>query len=266
MLYFLITALYVVNHMYQYSLESFITFFLKAFDKTERFEDIEDRVLGLRENIRMIIFQWVSRGLFEKHKQIFLMQITLRLMQKAIINANYDTEMVNFLLKAPIKANIEKPTILDWLPDNSWGMVQKMIEIEEFQSFATSMEKDAPTRFKEWFNELAPETLRLPMDWKRYDTSSFQLLLVLRCLRPDRIVTAANEWIRLTLPNGKAYVDIDQGLSFAEILENVLEDATNTTPIFFFLSPGTDPVVDVENSGRRRGIEENKNYWNVAMG
>lgn len=46
-------------------------------------------------------------------------------------------------------------------------MVQKLIDIEEFNSFATSMEKDAPTRFKEWFNDLAPEELNLPLDWKR---------------------------------------------------------------------------------------------------
>ena len=35
MLYFLLIQLNIVNHMYQYSLESFTTFFFKAIDKTE---------------------------------------------------------------------------------------------------------------------------------------------------------------------------------------------------------------------------------------
>jgi dynein heavy chain len=71
MLYFLLIQLCIVDHMYQYSLESFTTFFFKAIDKTEAFEEEDQRVLALREVIRFVIYQWVSRGLFEKHKQIF---------------------------------------------------------------------------------------------------------------------------------------------------------------------------------------------------
>jgi len=41
MLYFLLITLCVVDHMYQYSLESFSTFFFKAIEKTEAFEDEE---------------------------------------------------------------------------------------------------------------------------------------------------------------------------------------------------------------------------------
>jgi|TARA_B110001450_G_scaffold251449_1_gene271589 dynein heavy chain len=66
--------------MYQYSLESFTTFFFKAIEKTELNEDDEIRVSNLRDVIRMTIYQWVSRGLFEKHKQIFRAQLTFRLM------------------------------------------------------------------------------------------------------------------------------------------------------------------------------------------
>lgn len=84
-LYFLLLTLNVVDHMYQYSLESFQTFFFKAIDKTEAFDDEEPRVLALRQMIRMTIYQWVSRGLFVRHKQIFLTLLTLRLMQLNII-------------------------------------------------------------------------------------------------------------------------------------------------------------------------------------
>lgn len=39
MLYFLLIQLNIVDHMYQYSLESFTTFFFKAIEKTEAHED-----------------------------------------------------------------------------------------------------------------------------------------------------------------------------------------------------------------------------------
>lgn len=71
MFYFLLIQLCIIDKMYQYSLESFTTFFFKAIEKTELDEDDEIRVVNLRSTIRMTIYQWVSRGLFEKHKQIF---------------------------------------------------------------------------------------------------------------------------------------------------------------------------------------------------
>lgn len=84
MLYFLLIQLSIVDSMYQYSLEAFQTYFFLAIDRTEQFEDEEQRVLALRELIRMTIYQWVSRGLFEKHKMIFMAFLTFRLMQKKI--------------------------------------------------------------------------------------------------------------------------------------------------------------------------------------
>lgn len=84
-LYFLLIQLNFVNHMYQYSLESFTTFFFKAIDNTEQLEEEEQRVLALRFSIRMTIYRWVQRGLFVRHKQIFLTQLTFRLIQLGII-------------------------------------------------------------------------------------------------------------------------------------------------------------------------------------
>jgi dynein heavy chain, axonemal len=75
--------------MYQYSLESFTQFFFKAIEKTPAIEDDETRVIELRQNIRLTIYQWVSRGLFERHKTILLALITFRLMQKGILAVEY---------------------------------------------------------------------------------------------------------------------------------------------------------------------------------
>lgn len=54
--------------MYQYSLESFQTFFFKAIDNTAPNDDDEKRVVDLRQCIRMTIYRWVQRGLFVRHK------------------------------------------------------------------------------------------------------------------------------------------------------------------------------------------------------
>lgn len=266
MLYFLLIQLCIVDHMYQYSLESFNTFFFKAFDKTPAFDTDEKRVLELREQIRTTIYQWVSRGLFEKHKQIFLCQITFRLMQKKILQVEYTQQEFNFLIQCPIKTDVPNPLKKEWLPDLAWYSIQKLIEIEGFESFAQNLEKDSPTRFKQWYDELAPENEKLPLDWKKLEQMPFQKLLVLRCLRPDRLTTALDNFNRRTLPNGSKYVDMDSTSSFQDILSSSLADSTTTTPLFFILSPGANPVKEVEKVGGVMGIDVNKQFHNVALG
>jgi len=47
MLYFLLIQLCIIDHMYQYSLESFQTFFFRAIEKCEESDDLDTRVAAL---------------------------------------------------------------------------------------------------------------------------------------------------------------------------------------------------------------------------
>merc|ERR1719379_1460942 len=266
MIFFLIIQLCIVEHMYQYSLGSFVTFLYKAIEKTEPSDDMKIRTTSLISEIRMVIFKWVNRGLFERHKIIFCGILTFRLLQRGLLKEEYIGSQFQFLLRAPQRLDIENP-LIEWLPNTAWNSVQKLVDLDGFGTFSDDMEKNAPNRFKEWFNEIAPEDAKLPLDWKKLDNQPFQKLLVLRCLRPDRMTSALATWIRDALPDGKSYVDCDSGLSFGAILESASEDASNVTPIFFVLSPGADPVKEVEAMGKRLiNLQANVNYHNVAMG
>jgi dynein heavy chain len=48
-----------------------------------------------------------------------------------------------------------------------------MIEIEGFEIFAQHLEREAPNRFRDWYNELTPENEKLPLDWKKLETMPF---------------------------------------------------------------------------------------------
>jgi dynein heavy chain len=170
-----------------------------AIDRTEQFEAEEDRVLALRECIRITIYQWVSRGLFEKHKMIFMAFLTFRLMQKKIQLAQtieYSDKEMHFLLNCPMNPSVPKPdSIKDWMPDSAWYSMQKLIELEGFEGLANAVEKELPKKFEDWYNELSPEEERLPGDYRKFDQMPFQKLLVVRCLRPDRMPTALGNFI-----------------------------------------------------------------------
>jgi len=74
---------------------------------------------------------------------------------------------MDFLIKCVPKPGVENN--LDWLPNIAWDSVQSLINLEEFKIFAQNLEKDAPIRFKDWYNELQPEDVKLPFEWKRLD-------------------------------------------------------------------------------------------------
>ena len=261
-LYFLTISLNFIEHMYQYSLEAFITFFFKAIERITNKE--ETRIEELRKSVRYVIYQWISRGLFERHKLIFLSLITFRLMQKRVVEVQYDPAELEFLLNAAPKPVNENP--LDWLSNEAWGRVQRLSELKEFRNLAQNIEKDAPSRFKDWYNEFAPEDVKLPLEWKKLEQQPFRKLLVLRCLRPDRLTTALATFIRSCLPDGDTFIEMDQKNPFSEVLSQSFHDSTPYTPIFFILSSGADPVKDVEILAKKKGLVKGKDFWDIALG
>ena len=137
MLYFLLIQLCVVEHMYQYSLGAFTTFFFKAFEKTEQYEEEDKRVVALQKMIRQTIYQWVARGLFERHKLIFMAQIMFRLMAKKIVDVEYTAKEFSFLVYCPMKTENAIPeTLVEWLPEPAWYSIQKLGDIEGFETFS----------------------------------------------------------------------------------------------------------------------------------
>lgn len=253
--------------MYQYSLESFQQFYSKAIFRTK--DQGEERTAKLVFNIRETIYQWIARGLFEKHKIIFLTLLVLRLMVKKVIKVDFEAAEMNFLLTCTPKVS-DNP-LKEWLPASAWNAVMRLADLDEFRKLPESMEKELPARFKDWFNEVTPEDVKLPSDWRKLDATPFKKLLVIRALRPDRMQSALTTFISNCLPYGIDFVNMDSSASFKEILQSAYEDATQEAalniPIFFILSPGADPVKDVELMGKQYSIDVNRNnFFNISLG
>ena len=128
------------------------------------------------------------------------------------------------------------------------------------------MTKDAPKRFEDWFNHLTPEDQTLPLDWRSLDQTPFQKMLIVRCLRPDRCSVALTSFIRHTLPDGDNFVNVDGSLSFLQMLNQAYADSSPTVPVYFILSPGANPVKDVEALARSVGIDPVKQLHLVSLG
>ena len=251
MLFFLISKLFVIENMYQYSLNSFVYFFEKAIANTPKNENLIQRVLALREKIRITVYIWISAGMFEKHKQLLLTMIAIRLLQKkgALTHESLtgiSQKHIDFLLKCTQKSGIPKEKSLDFLDTQAWEALCYMSDLDGLNGFADKIEKEYSSKFKEWYNEINPEDLDLPPEWKKYKKYSFHKILVLRACRPERVGIALNEFIRVCLPHGEEFLS---ARTFSDSLLQSYMDSKPEVPIFFILSPGSNPIKDLEILG-----------------
>jgi len=256
LLYFLIDSLHVLDHMYQYSMASFIAILKKGMDEAPPDEALEKRVENLIDTACLTVFNFVAAGLFERHKLIFSSQLTIRVLQK---KGEIDQQMLDFLLRGPRSSGSEDNPCAEWLSDYAWNALLALKEFEPFESLAADVEGSAK-RWKEWCELERPEKESFPGDWKKMNGEAFLRLLIIRVLRPDRMTEAMNQFVHSSM--GQKYSQITSGT-----LEAAYADARPDAPIFFILSPGVDPVKEVELMGKRLGMTyEAGTLANVSLG
>jgi len=254
LIYFVLNQLWIIDHMYQYSLGGFMRVFKKAISRAEPAEELAQRVLNVVDCVTYTLFGYASRGLFSRHKLVFASQLCFRIMAKA---GELNYEHFNFLVRSPKDTKNEKPFELEWLPDGSWFTVQALKEIEGFSKLGDDLVSSSK-RFKEWCDLEASEKEKLPLEYK--SLPPLQRLLVIRCLRPDRMTMAMEMFVAEYM--GQKYVgDVDASL------ENCLPETDPATPVYYILSPGVDVVGEVERQAAQREFyASNQKFADVSLG
>ncbi|OAJ37788.1 hypothetical protein BDEG_21780 [Batrachochytrium dendrobatidis JEL423] len=252
LLYFLLNDLWQIHPMYQYSLNAYKVVFKNAINRADSSEDIKERVLLLIDSITYMVFVYTTRGLFERDKLIFTAQMTFQIL---IAQGDIDYQELDFLLRAPRVLGVN--STLEWLTTPAWGMVKALSNLEVFRTLSSDIEGSSK-QWKKYCENECPENEKLPQEWK--NKTPLEKMCILRCLRPDRMTYAVRN-----------FVGIKMGQRFIEAarvpLAKSFEESAPATPIFFILSPGVDPVKEVEALGRQLGISEDLgNFHNVSLG
>ena len=251
-LYFILNDLNKINLMYQFSLKAFSVVFDTAIQRAIVDENVNQRVLNLTESITFQVFQYTTRGLFECDKLIFTSQMAFQiLMMKEEINP----QELDFLLRFPTQSNASSP--VDFIAHSGWGSIKCLSSMEEFRNLDRDIENNAK-RWRKFVEAEAPEKEKFPQEWKKKD--ALQRLCMMRCLRPDRMIYAVQGFIEEKL--GPRYIE-NKSVPFKESYE----ESGPSTPVFFILSPGVNPLKDVEFLGKSLGYTVDKeNFHNISLG
>ena len=210
----------------------------------------------LIDSITYTSYEYARRGLFERHKLIVSTMLTLRIMIRAkLLNA----DEVNHLIigKTELSPGPMPESLKSFLSETIWAQCKALEQLQEFQGFCSSLEIDN-LQWKKWYNEEKAEIAILPKAF--VELKAFHRLLLLRCMRPDRVTSAMANFVGKEM--GDRYVEqppfsiID---TFAEM--------NPRTPIFFVLFPGVDPTPEVERVAALYNITStNGKFINISMG
>ena len=115
-----------------------------------------------------------------------------------------------------------------------------------------------------WYNLERPEEqeppFRPPVFGSSLEYTDFHKLLMLRVMRPDRLLADLTKYIQLHM--GPEYVD---NPTFD--LVSAYQEASPSTPLLFVLFPGVDPTNSVERLGESFGCtSDNGKFINISMG
>lgn len=127
----------------------------------------------------------------------------------------------------------------EWITNQAWDNItelEKMIP-ETFTGIANSITLN-PKEWQRWFlsQRPEPENAPLPGEWETKCEDKLKKMIVLRCLRPDRVLFAIRNYIEI-FGMKKEFIE-----NKPTQLQEVYDESQSDTPIIFVLSPGVDPT------------------------
>ncbi|XP_022823491.1 dynein heavy chain 1, axonemal-like [Spodoptera litura] len=251
-LFFCLSDMANVDPMYQYSLEWFVKLFVRAMAETEPNEDIVERVDVIIVHFTFILYQNVCRSLFERHKLLFAFLLCARiLLDKGVIR--YDE--FNFLLNGANLDTEEPNPDPKWISPRVWLEIQQLGTVTTMKAIVQDFTNQAKF-FRTFYDSHIPHKLPYPKPLdSQYD--HFQKLLILKCLRPDKII-----------PGFQDYVMIGLGARFVEPqpadLAALYAESDPLAPIIFVLSTGTDPAADLLKFAEK--MKMGKRFDSISLG
>jgi dynein heavy chain len=258
-LYFVIASLALVDPMYQYSLEFFIGLFNRRLQNSTKSENVRERVDIVIKDITESFYSNICRGLFEKHKLMysFLIATSISLAMDKISAKEWQYfSMGSF---GELMDHKDKPEHMD---ENLWklcknletlsyttaNLTQSMLSPEEAGTWKEIMQADEPLK------------IDLPPSIEAGNSlSHFQRMLIYYTLSKEKLIVLLKEFVKNSL--GKIFIEsppFDLGASY--------EDSSSGTPIIFVLSPGADPMSNLQAFAKEKDMDGRFRVLSLGQG
>uniref|UniRef100_A0A8C8BVI3 Dynein axonemal heavy chain 12 n=1 Tax=Otus sunia TaxID=257818 RepID=A0A8C8BVI3_9STRI len=251
-LFFSIADLANIDPMYQYSLNWFVNLFINSINDSNKSKFLEKRLRYLNDHFTYNLYCNVCRSLFEKDKLLFSFLLCCNLL---MAKNEIEHQEFMFLLTGGVGLkNKYKNPDPSWLPDKSWDELCRASEIPALKGLRYSK------MLIEWqkiYDSREPQSFPLPEPLNN-TLNELQKIIILRCLRPDKIGPAITTFVTDKL--GKKFVEPPP----FDLTKSYL-DSNSTIPLIFVLSPGADPMSSLLKLANDKEMVGNK-FQSISLG
>ncbi|XP_074024884.1 dynein axonemal heavy chain 8 [Numenius arquata] len=244
-LYFLITEMSMVNNMYQTSLAQFLKLFDQSMAKSKKSPLPQKRISNIIEYLTFETYSYSVRGLYENHKFLFTLLLTLKIdLERGHVKNREFHALIRGGAALDLQACPTKP--FRWILDMMW---LNLVELSKLPQFADILDQIACNEkgWKSWFDKDAPEEEIIP-DGYNDSLDTFRRLLLIRSWCPDRTLSQARKYIADSLHEKYTEPVILN-------LEKTWEESDTRTPLICFLSMGSDPTIQIDSLARKLKLE-----------
>uniref|UniRef100_A0A667J1Y3 Dynein axonemal heavy chain 3 n=1 Tax=Lynx canadensis TaxID=61383 RepID=A0A667J1Y3_LYNCA len=229
-IFFCISDLAHIEPMYQYSLTWFINLYVHSLAHSNKSEELDRRIEYIIEHFTLSIYNNVCRSLFEKDKLLFSLLLTIGIMKE---KKQINEEVWYFLLTGGVALDNPFPNpVPEWLSEKAWAEVVRASALPKLKGLMEHLEQNAD-EWKLIYDSTWPHEETFPGSWKFLQ--GLERMVILRCLRPDKMVPAIREFIAEHM--GSVYIEAP---TFD--LQESYNDSSCCAPLIFVLSPGVDPM------------------------
>jgi dynein heavy chain len=248
-LFFTISKLNTINHMYQYSLSWFINLFCNSIDLADKSEELEERLQSIQDHVTLALYQTVSRGLFDRDRPLFSFLLCLNILQQRgeISDQEWNAFIDLEILPDP-KGETSESNPLKLFDNGIWGKLQLLANI--FPSLKNVVQNIVDDE-EEWMALCEGSRgngldLNAPFPTSE-ELSIFQKLLLIKSISPTNLLPVIHSFVELQI--GKAYTSFP-----LPDISKAHGESSCTSPILFVLGETTDPSNAIYELAERLNI------------
>ncbi|KAJ3201941.1 Dynein heavy chain 7, axonemal [Entophlyctis luteolus] len=244
-LFFCIAELANIENMYQYSLNWFIDLFVNGIAQSAKSSIVKRRLKTLETYFTYSLYCNVCRSLFEKDKLVFSF-----LLCTAILRGRNELDLNEFQFLTTGGIGLGNSSVPNpdpsWIAEKTWAEIARLSALPAFKGF---IEDFRPAEWRPYVDY--PEAINAPIPAGKWGNAAsltdLQKALLVRVLRPERIVPVIQEFVKIKL--GQKFIEPP---TFD--LSGSYDDSSNRTPLIFILSPGVDPMAQLLKFADDKGM------------
>lgn len=260
-LFFATLDLSSIDPMYQFSLQWFAKLYEFSIKATPNSSNKDTRIANLNKIFTKNLYENVCRSLFEKDKLLFSFVICYKLILGEKGKAAIPDDLWHYFLAGP-SGDIQIPkNPTEWINKNEWDyFYRQLYYMDRNFSAMNGLESEFmsnPDLFKSMYDSVNPHTEKYPGEWNER-IKDFMKLCFIKMLRPDKLISAIQLWIESNM--SKEFIE-PPPFELAKSFKN----SSNIVPLIFILSPGSDPINDIQKFAEDMGFDKDK-FLCVSLG